>query len=140
MAQQSAGSGYDHVGTQLQALHLLVISVSVIAAIHGNAAHPVKVITETLHGLVYLLGELARWRHHNAIDGVLRIAPVIKHAEYWEQVGGCLARACLRHSYDVVLVKNLRYALLLYWCTFVKMHVVKRIQYVIVQISFFKSH
>ena len=50
-----------HVGTHAEAFQFLVVSVSVVSAIHSHAAYALQIIAKALHGLVYLLGKFARW-------------------------------------------------------------------------------
>lgn len=78
MADKAAGRGYDHIGTHLKALQLLIVAVAVVATIHSHAAHAVEVVAEALHCLVYLLCEFACRAHDDAVDGIVRIATVVE--------------------------------------------------------------
>ena len=140
MAQQAAGGGNDDVGTQTQALQLLVVAVAVVAAVDGDARDAVQIVAEALHGLVYLLCQLACGRHDNAVDGVLRVVAVVEHREDGQQVGRRLARARLCHAEHVVAVKNLGYTTFLYGCHVLEVHVVERVEDIVIEVCFFECH
>ena len=140
VAEQTAWGGNDHVGSHAERTLFLVIASTVVAAIDGHATHRVQIVAKTLHGLVYLLGELTCGSHDETVDGIGRIATVVEHGEDGQQVGGCLAGSCLCHPHHVVLVENLRDALLLNGSHLLEMHVVECIEYVVIEIGFFESH
>ena len=140
MADETAGSGYHYVSTHSETLHLLVVAVTVVAAIHRHTADAVEIIAKALHGLVYLLGQFPRGRHDDAVDGFFGIAAIVQHAEDGQQVGGRLARSGLGHADDVVIVENLRDATLLDRGAIIETHVVERIEDIVIQISVFKFH
>ena len=132
VADQSARCGYDHVGTQAKALELLVVAVAVVAAIDGHAAHVVKIIAEALHGLVYLLCQLACGAHDDAVDGVFGVAAVVELAQYGQQVSSRFACSCLCHAQEVVAFQYLWYALLLNGRAGLEAHVVESVENVVV--------
>ena len=57
--QQTPWCGDDNVSTHLQTFRLYVKAVTVVASIDCHAADAVKIVAEALHGLVYLLRQLA---------------------------------------------------------------------------------
>ena len=61
MGDETARGGDDYIGAHAEAAQLLIVTVAVVAAVYGYAAHALQVIAEALHRLVYLLGELAGW-------------------------------------------------------------------------------
>ena len=61
MGDEAARGGDDYIGAHAEAAQLLIVTVAVVAAVYGYAAHALQVIAEALHCLVYLLGELAGW-------------------------------------------------------------------------------
>ena len=133
MTEQTTRRGDDHRCSAAQALHLLVEARAVVAAIDGNGAHPVQIVGEALHGLVYLLGQFACGCHDHAVDGIFWIAAVVEHRQDGQQVGCRLARACLCHADDVASVEYLGDTLLLYGCHLLEVHVVECIEDVVVQ-------
>ena len=134
VGDEAAGGGDDHVGTEGEALELLVVAVAVVAAIDGHARHAVEMVGEALHGLVDLLGQLARRRHDDAVDGVGRIAAVGQLGEDGEQVGCRLARAGLGDTQDVAAFEDVGDAAFLYGSARLELHVVQGVEHIIVQI------
>ena len=132
VADQSARCGDDHVGPQAKALELLVVAVAVVAAIDGHAAHIVKIIAEALHGLVYLLRQLACGAHDDAVDGIFGVAAVVELAQYGQQVSSRFACSCLCHAQEVVALQYLWYALLLNGRAGLEAHVVESVENVVV--------
>ena len=124
MGDEAAWSGDDYISAHAETLQLLIVAVAVVATINSHAAHILQVVAEALHGLVYLLGQLAGWRHDDAVDGVFRIAAIIKLAQYWEQIGCCLAGSGLCHAQYVVTFQYLRDTFFLYRGAGVEAHVV----------------
>ena len=61
MGDEAARGGDDYIGAHAEAAQLLIVTVAVVAAVYGYAAHALQVIAEALHRLVYLLGEFAGW-------------------------------------------------------------------------------
>ena len=99
MGEQAPWRGNDHVSTHLEAFRLHVETAAVITAIDGDARDAVQIVAKALHGLVYLLCQLACGGHDDAVDGILGIAAVIKHAQHRQQVGSGLARTGLCDTY-----------------------------------------
>src|SRR5574344_132914 len=132
MAEQSSGSSDNHISSHLQTFHFLVIAVTVVSAIYGHAAYTVQVIAKSLHSLVYLHGQLARRRHDDAVDGILRITSVIHQTEYWQQVSCRFTCTRLCHTHHIVIVEYFRDTFFLYWCALIEMHIIERIQYIVV--------
>ena len=132
VAYQASGGGYHHVGTQLQALGLLVVASSVVAAIHCHAADAVEVVAESLHCLVYLLCQFAGGTHDDAVDGVFGVIAVVDEAEDGQQVGGGFACAGLGNANQVATIENLGDAGLLDGGAGLEAHVVERIEDVVV--------
>ena len=140
MREQAAGSGNNDVRPHLEPLGFCVETGTVVAAIDGNAGDAVQVVAEPLHGLVYLLSQLARGSHDDAVDGILGVATVVEHGENGQQVGCRLACSCLCYAYDVALVKYFGDTSFLYRSHLLEVHVVECIKDVVVQICFFKCH
>ena len=134
MADQAAGGGYHHVGAQGEALGLLVVAPSIVAAIDGHTADTVEIVAEAFHRLVYLLGEFAGRTHNDAVDGIVGIEPVVDEAEDGEKIGGGLAGACLGYAYHVAPVEYLGDTCLLDRSAGLKTHVIERIEYVVIQV------
>ena len=55
VGDETAWCGDDHVGSHTKTLELLVVAAGIVATINSHAAHAVQIVTESLHGLVYLL-------------------------------------------------------------------------------------
>ena len=70
MRNQSSRCSNDDVRPQTKRFQLLVVSVSVVSTINGNASNAVEEIAEPLHGLVYLLCQFACRSHDDAVDGI----------------------------------------------------------------------
>ena len=132
MGDEASGCGYHHVGSHAQALELLVVAVAVVAAVYSHAAHALQIVAEALHGLVYLLCQLACGRHDDAVDGIGGVASVVDLAQYGQQVGGGLAGAGLCHAEHVVSVQYLRDTLFLYGSASVEAHVVQCVEHVVI--------
>ena len=79
MAKQTAWCGDNHIGTHLQSLGLYVETATVVAAIYSDTRDTIQIVSKTLHGLVYLLCQFSCRRHHNTVDSILRVSPVIEH-------------------------------------------------------------
>ena len=79
MGEQAAWCGDDYVGTHAQAARFGVEATAVVTAVDGHAADAVEIVSEALHGLVYLLGKFTGGCHHDAVDGILGIAAVVEH-------------------------------------------------------------
>ena len=140
VADQTAGGGNNNIGTQFQAFHLLVVPVAIVSAVDGYAAHVFKVIAESLHRFVDLLGQLACGRHDNAVVSVGGVVAIVEQAQDGQQVGGSFASSCLSNSQQVVSVEYLRNTFFLDWCTCLETHVVERIENIIVEIEFVEIH
>ena len=134
MRYQSSRSGDNDVGSKAHALHLLVVTVAVVATVHGHARHVGQVIRKALHRLVYLLGKLTRRRHHYAVDNILGIVATVKLGEDGQQIRGRLSRSSLGHAHDVVAIQDRRYTLFLHRGAFIKTHVVKSVENVVGEI------
>ena len=124
MAKQTPWCGNNHVSSHAQALHLLVIAWTVIATIYGHTAYTVKIIAESLHGLVYLLCQFACGRHDDAVDGIIGIVILVEHTENRQQIGSCLASTCLCHAHYVMIVEDFRNTFFLNWCAFLEAHII----------------
>ena len=132
VADEASWGGYHHVGAQCQAFQFLVVTVAVVATIDGHAAHVVQIIAEALHGLVYLLCQLACGAHDNAVDGVFRVSALVELAQHGQQVGCRFSGSCLGHAQHVFTGQYFGYALLLYGRACLEAHVVERIEHVVV--------
>ena len=87
MGDEATWGSNDYIGTHAEALQFLVVSVAIVSTINSHAAYALQVVAEALHCLVYLLSQLAGWRHDDAVDGIFWITAVIEFAQYREQVG-----------------------------------------------------
>ena len=67
VAYESSRSCYYHVCPELHSFSLLVVAVAVVASVYGNAVHVAHIIREALHSLVYLLCQLSRRAHDDAV-------------------------------------------------------------------------
>ena len=132
MRDESAWCSYHHVCTHAQAFQFLVVTVSVVSSIYSHAAYALQVISEALHGLVYLLCQLACRRHDNTVDGIRRITTAVEFAEHWQQIGSSFACSGLRNSHYVVAFQYLWNTLFLYWGASVETHIVERIEHVVI--------
>ena len=68
VGDESSWCGNDNRCTRLQGIEFLIVAVAVVTAIDSNGADVRKVVAEALHGLVYLLCELASGSHDDAVD------------------------------------------------------------------------
>jgi len=132
VAQEPSGGGDDDVGAHAEASQFLFVAVAVVSAVYGETAHTVEIVAESLHCLVYLLCQLARGTHYDAVYCVFGVVSVVELAEYGQQVGGCLACSCLCHSQHIVSLEYLRYALFLYRSARLEMHVIQCVEHVVV--------
>ena len=123
VGNKSAGRGDYNVGSKFKTLHLLIVSVAIIASINRHTAHSTKIIGEALHGLINLLGQFACRRHDNTIDGILGIAPVIEFGKYGQQIGSCLTCTRLGNTHNIFSFKDWWNATLLNRRANIKMHV-----------------
>ena len=140
MADEAAGGGDDHVGAKLQGALLLLVADAVVAAIDADAGDVVEVVGETLHGLVYLLGQLAGGGHDDTVDGIAREAAVAQLREHGQQVGGCLAGARLGYADEVAPFEQRRDGLFLNGRTLCEVHVVEGVKDIVVEVEFFELH
>ena len=124
MRDETSGGSNDDVGAQRQALQFLVVACAVVAAIDGYAAHAVEIVAETLHCLVYLLCQLARWSHDDAVHRVFLVAAVVEHTQYRQQISGCFAGSGLSYAQNVVAFQYLRNTLILNRSAGFKVHVI----------------
>ena len=129
---ESAWGGYHHVGSHAQALELLVVAVAVVATVYSHAAHALQIIAEALHGLVYLLCQLAGRRHDDAVDGVVGIAAVVELAQHRQQVGGSLAGTGLGYAEHVTALQYLWYTFFLYGGASLESHVIQCVEHVVI--------
>lgn len=132
MADKPSGGSYHHIGAQSQRLHLLVVTVAVVASIDGHAAYILQIIAESLHGLVDLLRQFSCGTHDNTVDCLVGEAAVGQSAEYGQEVSGRLAGTCLGNAHDVVAVEYLGNTFLLNGCARIEVHVVECIEHVVV--------
>ena len=134
MADETSGRGDDNVGAEAECPLLLFVADAVVAAIDADAGDAVEVVGESLHGLVDLLSQFARGCHDDAVDGIVGEAAVAQLREYGQKVGCRLAGACLGNADEVAAFQEGRDSLFLNGCTLDKVHVVERIEYVVIEI------
>ena len=140
VTEQSARCSNQHIGTHTHRAQFLIVAVAIVAAINGHTTYIVEIITKALHGLVYLLSEFASGRHDDAVDGILGIIAIVELRENRQQVGCRFTSSRLGYTQHIVAVQNLRDASLLNGRHIFEVHVVKRIENIIVQICFFECH
>ena len=80
MGQQAAGRGNYDVGAALQTLAFLLVAHAIIAAVNGYSVD-IHIITKALQGLINLLRQFARGRHHQTVDGVCRMRFLLQKRE-----------------------------------------------------------
>ena len=135
---QSARRSYDHRSTFLQRRQLVVVAVAVVAAIYRHAAYAVEIVSESLHGLVYLLCQLACGSHDETVHRIILVASVVKARDDWKQIGCRLAGAGLRHTHDVTALDDRVYACCLNGSTGLETHIVQGIEDVVVKKGLFE--
>ena len=140
MAYETARCGYHHIGTHFKAFQFLIVTVSVVASIHGDAAHAVEIIAEALHGLVDLLRKFARRTHDNAVYGIARIASVIEFAENRQQISGSLARSSLCYTEQITSLKYGGDTFFLNRGTLVEVHIIQCVKHMVVEFCFVEIH
>ena len=133
MRQQASRGGNHHIGSHLEAALLLGEGLAVGAAVHGHAAHG-QIVAEALHLVVDLLRQLARRRHHYAVNGIGGSPLGVKSADDGQQIGGGFARAGLGAGYEVAAFEYVGYGLLLYGCAFVEVHVVECVEHFVAEV------
>ena len=132
VGEQSSRCGNDDIGAHLESLGFYIEAAAVVAAVDGNAGDAVEVVAKALHGLVNLLCQFACRSHDDAVDGILGVAAVVEHREYGQQISRCLARTRLGDADEVALVQNLRDTLFLNRCHLLEVHVVQRVEYIVI--------
>ena len=132
MGNQTAGGGYHHVGSQRQAFLLLFEEDTIVSAIHRHAAHGQE-ISESLHLLVYLLGQFAGRCHHDAVDGIFGMFFFGEAVQDGQQVGGRFSCSCLCDGYQVPAFEYHGDGFFLYRGAFFEAHGVERIENTVVQ-------
>jgi hypothetical protein len=130
VGNETARCGEHNVGSSLQRTALLFIAYAIVATIHGYGINSC-VVGKALKCLVYLACQLARWGNDQAVYGVGGVGGALKQSEQRQQVGCRLARTRLGHAKHIVVLKNGRYTLCLYWCAFFKPHVVECVEHVV---------
>ena len=130
VGNETARCGEHNVGSSLQRTALLFIAYAIVATIYGYGINSC-VVGKALKCLVYLACQLARWGNDQAVYGVGRVGVALKQSEQRQQVGCRLARTRLGHAKHIVVLKNGRYTLCLYWCALFKPHVVECVEHVV---------
>ena len=129
---------YHHRSAFLQGSHFVVISVAVISAIDSHTADAIKIISEALHRLIYLLSQFPRRSHDKAVDSIIRISTIIETREHRKKIRSRLTSTRLSNTHDVVALDNRVYACCLYGSTCIKTHVIQGIKDIVIEQGFFK--
>ena len=122
MADKSARSGNDDVGTRLQSTSFLFKADAVVATIYSHTTHAVQIVAEALYLLVNLLRQLAGWSHDDAVDGILGIKSRTQLVEHRQEVCRRFSCAGLSHTDDVAACQNGRNGFFLNRRTFFEVH------------------
>ena len=131
VSEETPGSCDNDICTHLEAFALLIVGISIGAAIDSDAAHGHK-IGEALQLTVDLLRQLASRRHDDAVYGVGREIAGSQTVDHRQKIGGSLAGAGLCACHHIFAVDHGRYRSLLYRSTLIEMHIPKPIQHIVV--------
>lgn len=130
MRNEAARGGNDHISARTQAFSFLLIARTVVAAVDGHTVD-VHIIGKALHGLVYLLGQLTRRSHDQAVDGIGRMGILTEQGQQGQKIGRGFSCAGLGDAHDITAFKDWGNTLFLDWGAFVKVHIVKSVEDVV---------
>ena len=134
MADETTRSGNHHICSTLHGSLLLLISNAIVSTINCHTADVFKIVGKALHRTVNLLCKLTSRGHDDAIDGILRIAAIGQFAQYRQKIGSSLASTRLSDTHYIPAFKDRRDGVLLYGSRIGEVHVVERIEDIIIEV------
>ena len=139
VGDHAARRGDHHVGTHQHAALLHVPALAVATAVNDRRRDG-QVVGEALELLVDLLRQLARRHDDERLDHIVRVPLQQQLVQQRQRIGRRLARSRLGAADDVAPLQNDGNRLLLHGRHFVKIHILKTVEDLILQVEFVKTH
>ena len=134
VADEPSWCGNNNISTALHSAFLLLVANTVVTTIDSYAADVFQIVSKALHGAVNLLGEFSRGGHNDTVDSILGITAVSQQAQYRQQICSCLARTRLCYAHYIATFQNRWDSVLLNGSRIGEVHVIKRIEDIIIEV------